>query len=109
MGKQKKSSKLSREEVQLDNQKGWRDLDSKSSVHREILADVKAIAESVKEERATIRFNRRDLTLLKAKAERKGLGYQTLIGSIVHMYVTGQLLELDEARLALKTVGKKRA
>ena len=109
MGKKDKSSKLSKEELLLDKQEGWTELDPQSKQHKEILSAVKAISESAKEERATIRFNRRDLDLLKAKAERKGLGYQTLIGSIIHMYVTGQLLEIDEARNALKTLSKKRA
>ena len=109
MGKNKKISKLSPEESILDSEKGWVELDSKDSQHQKIMSDVVALSNALKEERATIRFNRQDLDLLKVKAQRKGLGYQTLIGSIVHMYVTGQLIELDEARLALKTLSKKRA
>jgi predicted DNA binding CopG/RHH family protein len=109
MGRKNKSLKLSKEELLLDSEAGWEALDPGSDRHKKILAAVKVASESVKEERATIRFNRQDLALLKLKAERKGLGYQTLIGSIVHMYVTGQLVELEEARLTLKTLAKKRA
>lgn len=39
------------------------------------------------------RLARNDLSRLKAIALRKGIPYQTLLGSIVHQYVEGQLKE----------------
>lgn len=39
------------------------------------------------------RLSERDLTRLKARALEKGIPYQTLLSSIVHQYVEGQLVE----------------
>ena len=40
-----------------------------------------------------LRIDGADLALLREEADRLGLPYQTLLGSIVHQYVTGQLVE----------------
>lgn len=39
------------------------------------------------------RLSVHDLAKLKAKAMEKGIPYQTLLGSIVHQYVEGRLVE----------------
>jgi predicted DNA binding CopG/RHH family protein len=39
----------------------------------------------------SLRVREDDLAVLKHEAEAKGLGYQTLINSILHQYVTGHL------------------
>ncbi len=41
------------------------------------------------------RLSVHDLAKLKAKAMEKGIPYQTLLGSIVHQYVEGRLVEKD--------------
>jgi predicted DNA binding CopG/RHH family protein len=48
---------------------------------------------SKKSERVTINLTKKDLTDLKIKASVEGLPYQTLIGSVLHKYVTGKLVE----------------
>ena len=52
-----------------------------------------------KSERTNIRLSEGDLMGIKQKALEKGLGYQTLIASLVHQYVTGNLLEVDSQKL----------
>ena len=42
--------------------------------------------------RVNIRVSDFDLNKLKAKAIEEGMPYQTLIGSILHQYVTGKLI-----------------
>jgi predicted DNA binding CopG/RHH family protein len=42
--------------------------------------------------RVSIRLTATDLAALKHKAQAEGIPYQTLIGSILHKYVTGQLM-----------------
>ncbi len=37
-----------------------------------------------------------DLAALKAEALAQGVPYQTLIGSLLHKYVTGQLVERND-------------
>ncbi len=50
----------------------------------------------------SIRVDSDDISLLKNEAERLGLPYQTLIGSILHRYVTGELIDKKEAKKLLK-------
>jgi len=46
-----------------------------------------------KESKMNIRIAQSELAQIKAKAEREGLKYQTLVKSVLHKYVTGQLVE----------------
>ena len=46
-----------------------------------------------KESKMNIRIAPSELAQIKAKAEREGLRYQTLVKSVLHKYVTGQLVE----------------
>ncbi|NBB91016.1 MAG: antitoxin [Spirochaetes bacterium] len=43
-----------------------------------------------------IRIDAEELERIKRQAEKEGLRYQTLIKSVLHKYVTGQLVERDE-------------
>ncbi len=45
-----------------------------------------------KSERITVRLTPPDLRAIKHKAAQEGLPYQTLIASLIHKYVTGQLV-----------------
>ena len=55
-----------------------------------------------------LRVNGQDLELLKIRAEHEGIPYQTLLSSVIHKFVTEQLIEqkdvLKSIRL-LKTAG----
>ena len=44
-----------------------------------------------KDHRINIRISNRDLVSLKRKANRFGMPYQTLISSVLHRYVSGDL------------------
>jgi predicted DNA binding CopG/RHH family protein len=46
----------------------------------------------------SLRLVPRDVILLKKEAERMGIPYQTLIGSIIHRFVTGELIDKKEAK-----------
>ena len=46
-----------------------------------------------KESKMNIRIDPYELGKLKTKAEMEGLKYQTLIKSVLHKYITGQLVE----------------
>jgi predicted DNA binding CopG/RHH family protein len=46
----------------------------------------------------TVRMDTRDLAALKNLAEREGLPYQTLLSSVLHKYVSGSLVDVNEAR-----------
>ncbi|MDE1920606.1 MAG: antitoxin [Candidatus Omnitrophica bacterium] len=44
-----------------------------------------------KDARINIRLTKRDFFNLKSKAVREGMPYQTLVSSVIHKYLTGQL------------------
>lgn len=56
-----------------------------------------ALATGNKDKRINIRLSSMDLSDLQARALQEGMPYQTLIASIVHKYVTGQLEEKTAA------------
>jgi len=44
-----------------------------------------------KDQRINVRLTQHDLISLKSKAVHEGIPYQTLVASIIHKYVSGQL------------------
>ena len=64
------------------------DLDQTRKAHQAYAAET-----FKKDKRITIRLSSHDLELLRKKAIIEGLPYQTLVSSILHKYVTGQLAE----------------
>ena len=46
-----------------------------------------------KESKMNIRIAPSELAQIKQKAEREGLKYQSLVKSVLHKYITGQLIE----------------
>lgn len=67
----------------------------KSVATKAELAKFKAAARStaVKDKRVNIRLSSGDLSDIQIKALEEGVPYQTLIASVLHKYVTGQLSE----------------
>jgi len=53
----------------------------------------------------TLRMEETDLAAIKQLAEREGMPYQTLIGSLVHKYVSGSLVDINEIRKVI-SVGR---
>jgi predicted DNA binding CopG/RHH family protein len=47
-----------------------------------------------KDKRINIRMSSRDLTSLQRRANRFGMPYQTLISSVLHRYLSGELREV---------------
>jgi len=60
----------------------------------------KAVAQEKekKEAKFTARLSQNDFESLKAIASDKGMGYQTLLGYIIHGYVSGNLVDVEEVR-----------
>ena len=46
-----------------------------------------------KDKRVNIRISSKDLNLLRARALREGIPYQTLMASVLHKYVSGDLVD----------------
>ena len=62
----------------------------------------KIISESRKSRPISLRINEQDLNLLKDKASKNGLPYQTMINVIIHRYVNDSFLDKDEIDKYLK-------
>ena len=43
----------------------------------------------------SLRVNKYDLDQLKIKAEKEGIPYQTLISSVIHKFITNQLVDQE--------------
>jgi predicted DNA binding CopG/RHH family protein len=58
----------------------------------------KAAQEYIRSEQTkmNIRINQSDLEKIKERAAREGLKYQSFIKSVLHKYITGQLVESDK-------------
>lgn len=67
-----------------------------STPSKKEIAEVKAMAENTfrKDRRVTIRLYDHDLKGIQKKALEKGIPYQTLISSMIHQYVEGDLAEI---------------
>ena len=56
----------------------------------------------LKNKNINIRISGQDVSKIKAKAAEAGLPYQTLIGSILHRFVTDELIDKKEAKKLIK-------
>lgn len=64
------------------------------------------IAEQAKKRKnVNIRISERDLRRVKERAAAEGIPYQTLITSVLHKYVTDQLVEERDIRRTLHLIG----
>ena len=64
------------------------------------------LANSRKSRNINIRISEYDLEQVKRRAEREGLPYQTLISSILHKYVSDQLVDERTVSKAVQLIGK---
>lgn len=55
-----------------------------------------------KDAKFTTRLSANDFEALKLAADKKGIGYQTLLGMIIHQYVSGTLIDIEEVKKLLK-------
>jgi predicted DNA binding CopG/RHH family protein len=70
-------------------------------------ASIDALLERTKKTKnVNIRISELDLSLLRELSERNGIPYQTLIASVLHKYVTNQLVEEKDILRALQLVEK---
>jgi predicted DNA binding CopG/RHH family protein len=61
--------------------------------------DPKRVDPSASKTPVSLRMDVEDLVAIRDEADRLGIPYQTLIGSIVHRFVSGQLLDKKEVEL----------
>lgn len=89
-------SKLDQEEKEiLDAFEANRLIRSKGAKNEISRHKVYAEATFKKDSRINIRLSSRDLRALQVRALQEGIPYQTLVASVLHKYVDGQLKETD--------------
>ncbi len=84
-----KNVKLSKYEQYIED--SISEYNSVSSKKRKRIENI--IKKSVEKKNISLRVNSQDLNILKIRAEREGIPYQTLISSILHKFVTEQLVD----------------
>jgi predicted DNA binding CopG/RHH family protein len=81
----------------------WNDVDvAKFESDTENIKQLKSIAKNYVKKHETkmnIRISEDELEKIKQRAELEGLKYQTFIKSVLHKYITGQLVE-DKSKIA---------
>ena len=65
---------------------------------KKVRAAAKNKLKELKSARANIRMREDDLQAIYILAEQAGMPYQTLINHIIHLYVTGQLINSQEVK-----------
>ncbi|MCK5152858.1 MAG: hypothetical protein KAQ93_00745 [Spirochaetales bacterium] len=71
---------------------------------------IESILSRAKKNKAiSLRIAEYDLGKLKEKAAREGIPYQTLINTVLHKYITNQLLEKNEILKSIQLLKSKEA
>ena len=84
----------SKEELEIVNYIENQSPQSVSNVKEEIEKIKEIVTNKYKKRKAiNIKMLESDIEALKSKALQEGIPYQTLINSVIHKYITGQLKE----------------
>ncbi|WP_455382469.1 CopG family antitoxin [Salinispira pacifica] len=65
------------------------------------------LARSRKTRNINIRLSEEDLTLIRSRAQREGVPYQTLVSSVLHKFVTGQLVDETQVLKAVELLERQ--
>jgi predicted DNA binding CopG/RHH family protein len=85
-------NKLLPEEQEIEN-----NIDMLKPISASKLNRVEGLIDQAKKNSAiSLRIASYDLERIKEKARKEGIPYQTLINSVLHKYITNQLLEKDD-------------
>ena len=96
---------LSNEETKIEN-----NIDSLISVSGKKRERIESILAKAKKNKAiSLRIAEYDLEKLKEKAASDGIPYQTLINTVLHKYITNQLLEKNEVLKSIQILRNKEA
>ncbi len=94
---------LTNEEKEIEN--NIESLVSVSGKKRERIESI--LAKAKKNKAISLRIAEYDLEKLKEKAASDGIPYQTLINTVLHKYITNQLLEKNEVLKSIQVLRNK--
>jgi len=96
---------LTNEEKEIEN-----NIDSLVSVSGKKRERIESILAKAKKNKAiSLRIAKYDLEKLKEKAASDGIPYQTLINTVLHKYITNQLLDKNEVLKSIQVLRNKEA
>ena len=100
-----KNNKLDKDEQGIEDAAGkWRPISHGKKVK------IEAIIETArKSKNINIRISENDLERLKERSLHEGLPYQTLVTSVLHKYVTDQLVEEQSILKTIKILHRRAA
>ena len=87
------NNKLDQEEQEMLEAYDAGEFTSALSPERKQLLEESAKQALKKDKKISIRISSRDLTAIQVKALQEGIPYQTLVASIIHKYVSGDLYD----------------
>ncbi len=67
-------------------------------LQQELKSTAKRTLKELKAARTNIRMDPRDMLAIRDLAQQAGIPYQTFIAHVLHLYVTGRLLNVDEIK-----------
>ena len=91
----KKKFKLTKKEKEIEkslNKEHW-DEASEELKNEVMQAAQIGVTNRKREARVNIRLHQQDVAIIRQRADEEGLGYQTLMSSVLHKYATGRLVE----------------
>jgi predicted DNA binding CopG/RHH family protein len=105
--KNNKNYKLTSEELALEKEIESGDwIDAPLSLKQEMVEVAKnGVARKKREARINIRMTSETLELIQNLALQEGVGYQTLIGSVIHKYAHGLFVATDDVKKILSSLG----
>lgn len=85
-----------------------KDISKFKKVSSRKLKKIEDIIEKANEKKnISLRVNSQDLEQIKLKAEREGIPYQTLISSVLHKFVTDQLIDQKNIIKSIQLINKQ--
>jgi|GEM_PF-3046296 len=101
---------LDAEELALENEfAGGQWTEASEDFSREIVeAAQQSLGRKNREARINVRMTRETLQLLQTQAQEEGIGYQTLIGSVLHKYAHGKFVNTDDVQKILPMLDRKK-
>ncbi len=73
------------------------------------LNKIESVIQKANEKRnISLRVNSQDLEQIKLKAEQEGIPYQTLISSVLHKFVTDQLIDQKNIIKSIQLLNKQK-
>lgn len=99
MQKKRNKTRLSRLEKEIESALDVEALKMPGhSEQKALKAAAKRTLKELKSARTNIRMDLGDMNAIRDLAKKAGIPYQTFIAHVLHLYVTGQLLNVDEIK-----------